>query len=150
MATAQCYPLYYFVPSITRDGRFLVYHRSAAGQLQLYRLDLRSAESVQLTHATGTDTQWRPWCVDSGRGVLDHRSVLNVARGLVVYFDGDHVQAVEVATLQDRVCSSSRPGVRPTGRTAARPTATGSCTSMSPADPCGGNPAGAPRSSRTF
>lgn len=100
---AQCYPLYYFIPSITRDGRYLVYHRAAKGELQLYRLDLRTAESVQLTHATCADTQWRPWCVDSGRGVLDHRSVLNVARGLVVYFDGNRVHAVNVETLEDRV-----------------------------------------------
>ncbi len=57
---AQCYPLYYFIPSITRDGRYLVYHRAAKGELQLYRLDLRTAESVQLTHATCADTQWRP------------------------------------------------------------------------------------------
>ena len=61
-----------------------------------------TAESVQLTHATCTDTQWRPWCVDSGRGVLDHRSVLNVARGLVIYFDGNEVHAVDVETLEDR------------------------------------------------
>ena len=99
---AQCYPLYYFVPTITRDGRFLVYHKAAAGQLQLHRLDLQTAESVQLTRATCADTQWRPWCVDSGCGVLDHRSVLNVPRDLVIYFDGRHVQAVDVNTLEDR------------------------------------------------
>lgn len=98
---AQCYPLYYFSPTITKDGRYLVYHKAAAGQLQLHRLDLRTAESVQLTHATCADTQWRPWCIDSGRGVLDHRSVLNVARGLVVYFDGNKVRAVNVETLKD-------------------------------------------------
>jgi len=100
---AQCYPLYYFTPSITRDGRFLVYHKSAAGQLQLHRIDLQTAESVQLTHATCGDTQWRPWCVDSGRGVLDHRSALSVARGLVIYFDGNQVHAVNVETLEDEV-----------------------------------------------
>lgn len=99
---AQCYPLYYFIPTITEDGRYLVYHRAAEGTLQLYRLDLQTAESVQLTHATCRDTQWRPWCVDSGRGVLDHRSVLNVPRGLAVYFDGNRVHAVDVKTLQDR------------------------------------------------
>lgn len=99
----QCYPLYYFTPSLTQDGRFLIYHRSAAGQLQLYRLDLETAESVQLTHATCEDTQWRPWCIDSGRGVLDHRSALNVERDLVVYFDGNIAHAVHVRTLEDSV-----------------------------------------------
>jgi hypothetical protein len=36
----QCYPLDYYVPSITADNRYLVYHKSASGQLQLHRLDL--------------------------------------------------------------------------------------------------------------
>lgn len=99
---APCYPLYYFIPTLTQDAKYLIYHRAAGGQLQLFRLNLASGESVQLTHASCPDTQWRPWCVDSGRGVLDHRSVLNVARGLVVYFDGNHVHAVDVETLQDQ------------------------------------------------
>lgn len=98
---AQCYPLYYFIPTLSKDGKYLVYHKAAAGQLQLWRLDLQTGESVQLTHASCPDTQWRPWCVDSGRGVLDHRSVLNVARGLVVYFDGNQVRAVHLETLHD-------------------------------------------------
>ena len=98
---AQCYPLYYYVPTITRDNRYLVYHRAADGELQLYRLDLRTAESVRLTHATAADTQWRPWCIDSGRGVLDHRSSLNVPHGLAVYFDGRQARAVDVETLDD-------------------------------------------------
>jgi hypothetical protein len=95
---AQCYPLYYFIPSISRDERFLIYHRAEAGNLQLYRLDLATAESVRLTNATSPDTQWRPWCVSSGHGVLDHRSVLNVARNQVVYFDGPVVRSVDVET----------------------------------------------------
>lgn len=99
---AQCYPLYYFIPSITKDGRYLVHHRAADDQLQLHRLDLEKGDSLQLTHATCADTQWRPWCVDSGRGVLDHRSVLNVARDLVVYFDGNQARSVNVRTLVDQ------------------------------------------------
>jgi hypothetical protein len=96
------YPLYFFIPSITRDGRFLIYHRAANDEVQLHRLNLATGASVQLTHATCPDTQWRPWCTDAGRGVLDHRSVLNVARGLVVYFDGNRVRSVDVETLEDK------------------------------------------------
>lgn len=96
------YPLYFYIPSITRDGRYLVYHRAAGGEVQLHRLDLATAESRQLTFATCPDTQWRPWCVDSGAGVLDHRSVLNVERNLVIYFDGNDVRSVHVETLEDR------------------------------------------------
>ena len=118
---AQCYPLYYYVPSITGDGRYLIYHRAADGQLQLHRLDLHSAQSVQLTHATAADTQWRPWCVDSGRGVLDHRSALNVARGRVVYFDGNAVRAVDVQSLADELLFEIPAGRDPYGRTCCTP-----------------------------
>jgi len=97
------YPLYFFIPSITRDGKYLIYHRAARGEVQLYRLNLATGQSRQLTHATCPDTQWKPWCVNSGRGVLDHRSVLNVARNEVIYFDGNHVRCVDVETLEDRL-----------------------------------------------
>ncbi len=99
------YPLYFFIPSITRDARYLVYHHAAREEVQLYRLDLATGESRQLTHAKCPDTQWRPWCVNSGRGVLDHRSVLNVPRGCVIYFDGDgrEVRSVDVETLEDQL-----------------------------------------------
>ena len=96
------YPLYFYIPSITRDGRYLVYHRAAKGEVQLYRLNLATAESRQLTFASCPDTQWRPWCVDSGSGVLDHRSVLNVERNLAIYFDGNDVRSVDVETLEDK------------------------------------------------
>ncbi len=99
---AFCYPLYYFISSITRDSRYLVYHRSDGKTVQLHRVDLRTGETAQLTNASATETQWHPWCVPAGTGVLDHRSVLNEATGEVIYFDGNTVEAVNVATLERR------------------------------------------------
>ena len=90
------YPLYYYVPSLTSDDRYVVYHRAVDGEVQLHRLDLATGESLQLTHATGTETWWRPWCSDAGSGVLDFRSALAVSRGEVVFFDGNRVRAVGV------------------------------------------------------
>lgn len=98
----EAYPLYFFIPTITKDNKYLVYHKSEAGELQLHRLELATGRSVQLTHATCPDTQWKPWCTPAGRGVLDHRSVLNLARNLVVYFDGNRVCAVDVESLRER------------------------------------------------
>jgi hypothetical protein len=100
------YPLYFYIPSMTADERYLIYHRAAQGQVQLYRLDLSTGESRQITFASYPDTQWRPWCTDAGVGVLDHRSVLNVVRGEVIYFDGSDVHAVNVYTLEDRLLFS--------------------------------------------
>jgi len=95
-----CYPLYYYVPSLTPDGT-LVYHRAHDGEVQLHGVDLTTGETTQLTDATATDTHWRPWCTDPGEGVLDHRSALAVERGEVIYFDGTDVRQVDVRTGTD-------------------------------------------------
>lgn len=100
---ATCYPLYYFVPSFSRDGNQLVYHRAEAGEIQLFSLDLQTGQSTQLTQAQAAETHWIPWCVDSGRGVLDHRSVLNVMRDQVIYFDDTAVRQVNLDGTSDRL-----------------------------------------------
>jgi rhamnogalacturonyl hydrolase YesR len=103
---ATCYPLYYFAPTLSQDGRYLVYHRYERGEVQLWRLDLQTAESVQLTRATKTDemgrADWRPWQEEPNlRGVADYRSAINQARGTVVYFDGQQARQVDLLTLKD-------------------------------------------------
>ncbi|MFW5789435.1 MAG: TolB family protein [Spirochaetota bacterium] len=97
-----CYPLYYFIPSITADGRYLVHHRSDGENVQLHRVDLATGETAQLTDASWADTQWHPWDIPAGRGVLDHRSALNVATAEAIYFDGNEVRAVGVGTREER------------------------------------------------
>jgi hypothetical protein len=92
-----CYPLYYYVPSITRDGRYLVHHRSEGGEVQLHRIDLTTGGSLQLTHGTAAETWWRPWCSDAGTGVLDHRSAIDPVRDEVIFFDGQAVRAAHIA-----------------------------------------------------
>lgn len=32
------YPLYYFIPSLTKDLRYLIYHSTESGTIQIYRL----------------------------------------------------------------------------------------------------------------
>ncbi len=100
-----CYPLYYFIPSFTADAKYLIHYRAKppAGGVQLVRLNLRTGESVQMSHGTAPRNHWRPWCTEKGGGVLDHRSVLNVARNEVIYFDGNDVRLVDVETLEDKL-----------------------------------------------
>ncbi len=96
------YPLYYFIPSFTKDLRYLIYHSTESGTIQLYRLDLTTGESVPVTKADTKQKGW--WGSPGGIGVLDHRSVLNVARGQAIYFagpDGRQVRMVDLATLKD-------------------------------------------------
>jgi unsaturated rhamnogalacturonyl hydrolase len=101
-----CYPLYYFIPSLTKDLKYLIYHRASGAGVQLYRLNLTTGESVQLTSANVEDSGWYPWdAPNPGRGVLDHRSALNVALNVVVYFtgkDGRQVRVVDVGTIDDQ------------------------------------------------
>lgn len=100
-----CYPLYYFIPSITRDNRYIIYHKAQDNEVQLYKLDLHTACSTQLTNAVCPNTHWRQWCIDPGKGVLDHRSVLNTEKNEVIYFDGplgNDVRCVNIETLEDR------------------------------------------------
>jgi hypothetical protein len=100
-----CYPLYYFIPSISSNGRYLVHHRETPGEpneIQLHRLDLATGESAQLTNGTCPEAKWNPWGVDDARGVLGDRAALNVARDELVYFDGNRVRVVNVVTREDR------------------------------------------------
>jgi hypothetical protein len=100
-----CYPLYYFIPSITADCRYMVYHRESPGtvnEIQLHRLDLVTGESVRLTDGSAEQAQWRPWGVDPARGILGDRSALAPQRGEVVYFDGPRARAADLYSLQHR------------------------------------------------
>ncbi len=119
-----CYPLYYFIPSITKDAKYLIYHRAGDGEVQLHRLNLQTGESVQITKGDTPKTGWDNWCPEAGRGVLDHRSVLNVATGQVVYFTGekgDTVHSVDIATLKDLVLFKLPEGYRAAGQNCITP-----------------------------
>src|SRR5690606_36263586 len=94
---ADCYPLYYFIPSLCRAGRQLVYHRAGDGRVELRVLDLTSGADRLLIQGDTPATGWRPWDGEAGRGVWDHRSVLDAARERVIVFDRDQVLAVGLA-----------------------------------------------------
>ena len=101
---AFCYPLYYFIPSVTDDGRFSVYHVCDGVEVQLWVLELATGIRQQLTHAQNEprDAQWIPWCTPCGKGVLDHRSVLNTKTNEVIYFDNNIAKEIDIETLQER------------------------------------------------
>ncbi|HPJ76785.1 MAG TPA: hypothetical protein PLS36_08105, partial [Clostridia bacterium] len=101
---AFCYPLYYFIPSVTDDERFLVYHRCNETEVQLWVLNLQTGEHRQLTHASNNanDAQWRPWCSPCKNGVLDHRSVLNTVNNNVIFFDQNIAIMINIETLEQK------------------------------------------------
>ena len=82
-APANSYPLYYFIPSITPDNRYLVFHSERSGWVQLYRLDLASGEIGQLSDGRTRDAGWAIWCEPRLRGIYNHLSALNGVRNEV-------------------------------------------------------------------
>ena len=98
-----CYPMYYYIPSITSDEKYLVYHQALDGEVQLYRLEFETGASVQITHADYPESQWHIWCTDAGKGVLDHRSAVDIENNRVIYMNGNVVHVVDIDTLEDRV-----------------------------------------------
>ena len=99
---AFCYPLYYYIPSISCDLRYLIYHRSDGHGVQLHRLDLTTGADEPLTQGTVPQTGWDNWDDEAGPGILDHRSVLNVARNEVIFFAGERGELVCANDLTSR------------------------------------------------
>lgn len=119
-APANSYPLYYFIPSHTADGRFLVVHSERTGWVQLYRLDPESGELVQLTEGTTRDAGWGIWCEYHLRGIYNHLSSINQVRDEVYYFQDDEVRCTHVQTIGNRRVHTL-PGRIPIGQTGFSP-----------------------------
>jgi hypothetical protein len=75
------YPLYYFIPTATRDGRSIVFYRHRGDDIQHYRLDVESGHTLRLTNASTPIALWRPWLRDRPTsGVRDQLSAFKVAK----------------------------------------------------------------------
>jgi Tol biopolymer transport system component len=114
-AAANSYPLYYFVPSITPDGRWMVFHSERSGMVQLHRTDLRDGSSVQLTDGDTTDAGWAIWCEQHLDGIFNHLSAMDPTTNDVYYFVGDELRCVNLDTLEHRRITRS-PGRIPIGQ----------------------------------
>jgi WD40-like Beta Propeller Repeat len=117
---AHSYPLYYFVPSITADGHYLVFHSESSGSVQLHRLDLADGTSVQLTEGTTHDAGWAIWCEYHVDGIYNHLAALNVVTGDVYYFDHEQLRSVSVTTGEEQLIAELI-GRIPVGQSAFSP-----------------------------
>ncbi|MDA0334070.1 MAG: hypothetical protein O2782_02780 [bacterium] len=99
-ARAHSYPLYYFIPSVSADGRWMVFHSERTGAVQLFRMDLDSGEMVQLSDGNRFDSGWAIWCEYHLTGIDNHLSALNVVRKEAWYFVGDRLHCTHVESLQ--------------------------------------------------
>lgn len=118
---SNSYALYYFVPSVTPDGRFLVFHSERSGEVQLYRLDLQSGEIGQLTDGHTKDSGWAVWCEWHVDGIYNHLSAIHPANGEVWYFQDDEIRATNIATFANRLVARLPTGRMPIGQAAFSP-----------------------------
>ena len=117
-----CYPLYYFIPSLSKDCRRLIYHCYENGTVQLRWLNLETGENRAISHADSPEADWRPWQAEPGlRGVRDYRSVLNRERGTVLYFEGNRLDSYDLGTEKTESLFWLPPDREPTGQNAASP-----------------------------
>jgi len=124
---AAHYPLYYFVPSHTADGRHMVVHREAGGDVQLHRLDAATGELTPITAGRSRDSGWAMWCERGMTGVYNHLSALNVSTGELWWFEdaGGRPGALELYAADVKTLARRRvldlPGRVPIGQTAFSP-----------------------------
>lgn len=118
---SNSYALYYFVPSVTPDGRFLVFHSERSGEVQLYRLDLASGEIGQLTDGHTKDSGWAVWCEWHVDGIYNHLSAIHPLNGEVYYFEDDEIRASDVASFANRRVGRLPAGRMPIGQAAFSP-----------------------------
>lgn len=116
------YPLYFFIPTVTRDGRSIVFYRHRGDDIQLYRLDVESGHTVCLTNASTPNALWRPWLRDRpASGVRDQLSAFNVVTDEAIYFDGNEIRAVHIFSLEDRLLHVVPEDRTPCGLTGVSP-----------------------------
>lgn len=115
------YALYYFVPSVTPDGRFLVFHSERSGEVQLYRLDLETGEIGQLTDGHTKESGWAVWCEWHVDGIYNHLSAIDPVSGEVYYFQDDEIRATDVASFANRLVCKLPAGRMSIGQAAFSP-----------------------------
>jgi len=113
----NCWALYYFIPSITADGRHLIFHGERSGWVQLYRMELETGRMVQLTDGHTQDSGWPMWCEWHLRGIYTHLSALNRATNEVWYFQDNEIRATHVETIANRLVAALPPGRIAMGQT---------------------------------
>lgn len=116
------YPLYYFVPSHTPDGRYLVLHRERDDEVQLVRLDQETGETRQITRGQSRNCGWQIWDRVDVNGVYDHLSAMSSAHPVLAWFEDSggrpgelEVRLAHVPTLETKRLAAL-PGRIPVGQ----------------------------------
>src|SRR5215216_4945656 len=98
---AEDYHLYFYNPSVTPDGKYLIFFSERTGLSNLFRLDLQSGEIVQLTDAQPLRAEYWPF-TEAVKGVGACLAALGNHGREVFYFEGRDLFAVEIESLKRR------------------------------------------------
>src|SRR5215208_1374287 len=98
---AEDYHLYFYNPSITPDGKYLIFMSERTGISNLFRMDLRNGSIVQLTDAQPVRAEYWPFTAPV-KGVGSCLPALGNGGQEVFYFEGTTLFAVEIESLKQR------------------------------------------------
>ena len=98
---AEDYHLYFYNPSFTPDGKYLVFFSERTGVSNLFRLDLQSGIIVQLTDARPVRGEYWPF-TDAVKGVSSCLAAIGNHGQELFYFVGTDLFAVEIESLKQR------------------------------------------------
>ena len=109
---AEDYHLYFYNPSVTPDGNYLIFISERTGLSNLFRLDLRSGEILQLTDAEPVRAEYRPF-TEAVTGVGSCLPAIGNRGQEVFYFEGTDLFAVDIESLKQRQLFSLSTDRRP-------------------------------------
>src|SRR5688500_3806495 len=98
---AEDYHLYFYNPSVTPDGKYLIFISERTGVSNLFRLDLESGEILQLTDAQPVRAEYWPF-TEPIKGVGSCLPAIGHHGQEVFYFEGTDLFAVEIESLKRR------------------------------------------------
>src|SRR5690242_18889990 len=98
---AEDYHLYFYNPSVTPDGKYLIFISERTRISNLFRVDLQSGEILQLTDARPLRAEYWPF-TEAIQGVGACLPAICNHGHEVFYFEGNDLFAVEIESLRGR------------------------------------------------
>ena len=98
---AEDYHLYFYNPSVTPDGKYLIFFSERTGVSNLFRSDLESGLILQLTDAQPVRAEYWPF-TEAVKGAGSCLAALGNHGREVFYFEGTDLFAVEIDSLKGR------------------------------------------------
>jgi oligogalacturonide lyase len=109
---AEDYHLYFYNPSITPDGKYLIFISERTGVSNLFRLDLHNGWIMQLTDAKPVRAEYWPF-TEAVQGVGSCLPAIGNGGQEAFYFEGIDLFAVKIESLKCRQLLSLSADRRP-------------------------------------